>query len=140
ALSPESRRSGVSVIGDHAPDWVERLALQPDVSAPAVQFVLLDGWRKVAFIGGEAEICGQACSEGAILVRTVVLRPGGSYKQVVLELSGLDALPDRPGQTCLEEILRAESRVVGPAEVPACAAGSGDVRTQRLLPFGLGRI
>ncbi|MEL6519960.1 MAG: hypothetical protein AAFQ66_03295 [Pseudomonadota bacterium] len=124
----------MTLLGDHATDWQERLGLSSIPEEESVlTLVLVDAWSKLNYMSDVQALCGTSCAPPAFIVRTFVLRPGGSRKVVVLLIK--DWQDEQMTDACLDAVLRAE---ITEAEVPECASHAGFVTDQYLLPLGLG--
>ena len=120
--------TGVHISGDLAADL--RAALEnalpgfDDASAPdaaRLEVIAVTEWSKLAFVPGALPACGAPCSPESPLrlVRVIWLAPGGSRKQVFLNIepalapdataSGTFAL-SRDGAACLGRVLASEAQ------------------------------
>mgnify|MGYP006277166997 CR=1 FL=1 len=138
-----SAAGGVAVIGDRAPAILEAMGARQTLplSSAAMTVVAVDGWEKLSYISDMQALCGDDCDGTAPMVRAVRLRPGGSRKVVLVDLSALPRAGEDPDFACLARALAVErARLAGTATGPDCAPDLAPGGTRWLLPAGLGAI
>ena len=138
-LGSGAQRSGTAVIGDAAPAILAATGWQQalPVGAAALTVVSVEGWDRLRYIEDMARLCSARCAGEAALVRIAALRPGGSRKIVLVDLSRWEG---ETGMACLAQVLDAERRTVTAPALPDCAADRRMGRTRWSLPFDLGTV